>query len=74
MQIKSLRVFCFSSIYYEILFRNSAFFTHSRNPAIGKDTMRELQQDSGLLGMNLGFEFVQLRHSFRHDVVTTQVN
>jgi len=36
--------------------------------------MRELQQDSRLLGMNLCFEFVHLRHSFRHDVVTTQVN
>jgi len=36
--------------------------------------MRELQHDSSLLGMNLCFEFVQSRHSFRHDVVTTQVN
>jgi hypothetical protein len=74
MWTKSLRVVCFVSIYYELLFRKSAFFTHSRILAIGKDAMRELQQDSRLLGKSLRFEVVQLRQSFRHDIVTTQVN
>jgi hypothetical protein len=62
------------STYYKIFFWKSAFFTHKRKLAIGKDTMRELQQDSRLLGINLRFEVVQLRYSFRSDVVTNQVN